>query len=59
MKELFDNFEFFKDDNPENIRPFIAACKDYEATDGERWVLACLTEDEARTVYENLKKYFD
>lgn len=58
MKELFDNFEFFKDDNPENIRPFIAACRDYES-EGYPWVLACLTEEEARKVYDSMKKYFD
>lgn len=59
MKELFDNFEFFKDDAPENIRPFIMACRDYEAKDEERWVLACLTEEEVRKVYEDMKTYFD
>ena len=57
MKELMQNFEFFKDDNPKNIRPFIMACRDYEAED-ERWILACLTEEETRVVYENLKKVF-
>lgn len=58
MKELSKDFEFFKDDNPQLIRPFIAACRDYES-EGYKWVLACLTEDEAREVFEDMKKYFN
>lgn len=58
MKELFKNFEFWKDDNPENVRPFMVACKDLEAKDEERWVLASLFEEEARMLYEELKTYF-
>lgn len=58
MKELFENFEFWKDDNPENVRPFMVACKDLAVKDEERWVLASLSEEEARTLYEDLKEYF-
>ena len=58
MKELRKNFEFWKDDNPENIRPFMAACKNHEAN-GDEWVLACLTEKEARELFEQLKGYFE
>lgn len=57
MKELYEKFEIHKDEDPENPRPFMMACRDYEAKD-ERWVLAWLTEEEARNVYEKLKQYF-
>lgn len=55
MIELFKSFEFHKDNDPENKRPFMMACRDYESKD-ERWVLAHLTEQEAQTVYEELGK---
>lgn len=59
MKELKENFEFWRNDNPESIHPFMAACRDYEATDTEKYVVACLTEDQARQMYNFLKKHFD
>ena len=31
MKQLFNNFKLFKIDDPENDRPFMAACRDQEA----------------------------
>lgn len=37
---------------------FMFACKDREVSFGERWVFASLFEDEAKQVYEYLKKYF-
>lgn len=57
MEEVLKNFELMRNDDPESDRPFIATCRDRE-TDGERWVLAALTEEEALELYKELKKYF-
>ena len=59
MEEVLNNFELIENDDPRSKSdcPFIAVCRDREAT-SERWVFAALTEDEARELYEELKKYF-
>lgn len=57
-KELEKNFEFWKVNNPNDVRPFKAACRDYEA-DGKQYTVACLTESEARQLFEQLKGYFE
>lgn len=59
MKQLFNNFKLFKIDDPENDRPFMAACRDQAAKNEERWVLVSLTEKEVKIMYENLRKYFE
>lgn len=58
MKELTKDFEIWKEDDPKYVRPFMVAVRDFEAT-GVSHTLACLTEDEARGVYEFLKQYFE
>ena len=57
MKTLFENFDIWKDDSLQDEQPFIIACKDRETVDGERWVLASLTNEEAKKLYEYLGKH--
>ena len=59
MKTKFENFDFFKDQDPDNDKPFIFAIRDRESKDQERFVLTGLSEKEAKRVYECLGKYFD
>ena len=59
MKTKFENFDFFKDQDPEDDKPFIFAIRDRERKDVERYVLTGLSEEEARRLYECLGKYFD
>ncbi len=56
---MFENFDLWFDDELEDDRPFVIACKDREITTEERWVLASLSVDEMKKVYEYLKKHFD
>lgn len=58
MKEFNNNFEFRKVEDEVSSRPFMAACRDCEAVNEERWVLAWLTEEEAKELFEDLKQYF-
>lgn len=58
MIESNKNFEFQKVEDEVLNRPFMAACRDYEAAGEERWVLAWLTEEEAKSLFEKLKMYF-
>ena len=58
MKTKFENFDFFKDQDPKNEKPFIFAIRDQEAKDEERFVLTALSEKEVKKIYECLGKYF-
>lgn len=57
MQKMFENFDIWKDDSLEDDQSFVVACKDREVTDGERWVLASLTKEEAKKIYEYLGKH--
>ena len=57
MQKMFENFDIWKDDSLQDEQPFIVACKDREAIDGERWVLASLTNEEAKKIYEYLGEH--
>ena len=59
MEKAFENFIIYKDENPENHKPFMLACKDREAHTEERWVISCLSMDEAKQLYEYLGKYIN
>ena len=48
MDTMFENLDFRFDKENNDERPFIIACKDREIIDGERWVLASLSTDEAK-----------
>lgn len=58
MKTKFENLDFFKDQDPNNEKPFIFAIRDRAVKNEERFVLANLSEKEAKRFYECLKKYF-
>lgn len=55
MKKDIFAYIFDPDDKE---RPFGFMIRDREFTNGERWVLASLSEEEARDLYEYLKKHF-
>lgn len=59
MKTKFENFDLFKDQNPDNDKPFIFAIRDREAKDKERFVLTGFSEEEAKRIYECLGRYFN
>ena len=54
--ETTKNLRFFKDDNEDT--PFIFMTRDRAVVNEERWVLAVLSEKEAKEVYEFLSRYF-
>lgn len=57
---LFDNCGFYYDEDTENDRPFIIGVKDREHSDdnAERWDMVSLSKDDAKKIYELLKKSF-
>lgn len=57
---LFDNCGFYYNEDTENDRPFIIGVKDRENSDDnvERWDMVSLSKDDAKTIYELLKKSF-
>lgn len=57
-EKMFEDFDLWKDYDLGDGRPFIVACRDREAINMERWVLVSLSEQEAKSVYEFLHKYF-
>lgn len=59
MDTMFENFDLWMDDALENNRPFVIACKDRENTSEERWVLASLSNEEAKRVYEYLGRHLN
>lgn len=59
MKTKFENFDFIKDQNPDNDKPFIFVVRDRAVKDQERFVLTGLSEEEAKRVYECLGRYFN
>ena len=58
MNTMCENFDANHDDTLGADRPFIFACRDRIARCEERWVLASLSNEEAKKVYEYLQKYF-
>lgn len=54
---ILENFMIGKNEKIKK-RPFMMGCRNYESKNEEEWIFAWLTEDEARSVYEVLKKYF-
>ena len=57
---LFENCEFYYNSDDKAERPFVIEVKDRRHSNGndERWVIVTLSKDEAKLVYEMLKKYF-
>lgn len=57
MEELsFENLKMLKDEDRENTKPFMIACRDREVITEERWVLASLSTDEIKQLYEYIGK---
>ena len=48
MYTILENFDIRYDDTLDSSKPFIVACRDREATSEERWVLASLSNNEAK-----------
>ena len=59
MDTMFENLDFRFDKENNDERPFIIACKDREIIDGERWVLASLSTDEAKRLLKYLEEHAD
>ena len=56
---MFENFGIEKVDRMNGKTPFAVVCKDRASEhDDERWVMATLTKDEAKQIYEYLGKFF-
>ena len=58
---IFENCSFSYTADAKGGRPFIVGIQDREHYDNstERWDMASLIEDEAKLVYELLKKHFE
>lgn len=59
MYTILENFDIRYDDTLDSRKPFIVACRDREATSEERWVLASLSNNEAKKVYEYLQEHLN
>lgn len=60
METMFENCDFWFDKlDEEDDRPFMVACKDRETKNGERWVLASLSIEEATTLYNFLQQHLE
>lgn len=56
MDTMFENFHVWYDDGLGCEKPLVFACRDREAISEERWVLASLSNTEAKKLYEYLQK---
>ena len=59
MYTILENFDIRYDDTLDSSKPFIVECRDREATSEERWVLASLSNNEAKKVYEYLQEHLN
>lgn len=59
MYTILENFDIRYDDTLDSSKPFIVACRDRETTSEERWVLASLSNNEAKKVYEYLQEHLN
>ena len=57
MDTMFENIDIWYDDTLDDNEPFVVACRDREAISEERWVLASLTNTEAKKLYEYLQEH--
>lgn len=58
MDTMFENFDlWFDKDGEEDERPFMVACRDRETIDGERWVIASLSIEEATKLNKYLEEH--
>lgn len=59
MDTMFENIDIWYDDTLDANKPFIVACRDRESTSEERWVLASLSNAEAKKLYEYLQEHLN
>ena len=59
MYTILENFDIRYDDTLDSSKPFIVACRDRESTSEERWVLASLSNNEAKKVYKYLQEHLN
>mgnify|MGYP003501552374 FL=1 len=59
MDTMFENIDIWCDDTLDANKPFVIACRDREVTSEERWVLASLSNAEAKKVYEYLQEHLN
>ena len=59
IRTMTEDFDLWEVDPFCEKSPFVFACRDRMVKDEERWVLAALTRDEARLVYEYLDKHLN
>lgn len=57
MTTMFENVDVHKTDN--EAGSFLISCKDRAYHDGERWVVASLSTEEAKRLYEYLGRYIN
>lgn len=57
MNTMFENLNVWYDDGLGCAKPLVFACRDRESTSEERWVLASLTNTEAKELMEYLQKH--
>ena len=57
LNTMFKDFDVWYDDALTDGKPFIFACRDREACDGERWVLSSLSKTEVKKIIEYLSAY--
>ena len=59
MDTMFENIDIWYDDTLDANKPFVVACRDREVTNEERWVLASLSNAEAKKLYEYLQEHLN
>ena len=59
MYTILEKLDSRYDDTLDASKPFIVACRDREATSEERWVLASLSNTEAKKVYDYLQEHLN
>lgn len=59
MDTMFENIDIWHDDTLYANKQFVVACRDREDTNEERWVLASLSNTEAKKLYEYLQEHLN
>ena len=59
MDTMFENIDIWYDDTLDANKPFVVACRDRGGTSEERWVLASLSNAEAKKLYEYLQEHLN
>ena len=59
MDTMFENIDIPYDDILDANKTFVVECRDREATSEERWILASLSNAEAKKIYEYLQEHLN